>query len=140
MIVKAINKNGPNGITFSLFLYNSIREIGNAIKLPKNTDKVPSSGSRINPKTNIIFMSPPPKLSFFSSLFPINIIIYKIANKSIPVSTCFRAPRTPKLRIWIIIKYIEKKIRTSSGIIKYVISLTTTIINNDTIPKAINNS
>ena len=99
MNVSANSKNGPNGITLSLCFFNNINDVGKAMRLPIKIANVPSSGSSINPKTNIIFISPPPRLSFFNVLLPMIIIKYIIPNRNNPDNICFNAPSNPKFNI-----------------------------------------
>ncbi len=87
MQVKAIKRNGPKGIIFSLSLYKRNKEIGKAIKLPKKMENVPSKGSRMSPKTKSILTSPPPRLSFLNTFSPKTIIKYISPKRNMPLKT-----------------------------------------------------
>ena len=62
--IKLSNRNGPKGIKCSLLRTSNIRENGKAKALAKKMEITPKSGDRMRPKTNIILISPPPRLSF----------------------------------------------------------------------------
>ena len=115
--VNASNKNGPKGTKFFFLFHNIINEIGNAITLAIKITNNPKKGLSTKPTTNISFISPPPRLSFLNRKFPINITKYINPNKSNPDNIEESAATTPLLIAVTIMKYPEKKINTSSGII-----------------------
>ena len=114
--------------------------MGNARQLDRNILNIPREGVNISPTKNISFTSAPPNVSFLNILFPNIIIQYIKQNNKMPDNIENKNSFIPNKVSLITITKIEKNKVTSSGIIKYVTSLTITIIKNETIIRAIKSS
>lgn len=68
--IKTANKiKGPKGITCSFLKYRNNDGI-KAKRLDRKIENIPTIGCKTSPATNINFISPPPRLSFFKYKIP----------------------------------------------------------------------
>ena len=105
-------------------------------EIAKNIENNPLAGESTVPTKNISLISPPPRLSFLNILLPRSISKYIIENKCNIDSNPLPIPYPKKL---ISSNKIEDIIVTSSGIIKYLTSLTITITKKEDIIRDIQN-
>lgn len=113
----AIDKKGPNGISWLLFTFNNIKDIGKAIKADKKTDTSDNGKPKTKPNTASSLMSPPPIDSFLNKKSPnnfksnINTKAANACNNDIPTDSI------PFIKYLIKASIREKNINMLSGII-----------------------
>ena len=132
-----ILRNGPKGIILSFLNSKRNKAIGKAIKVAKKILQIAIGYPITSPIRNINLMSPPPKDSCLNIMSPTFLTRYIVANEPKPARTFRVVSYRPQSIISRIIIAKEAKIKTSSNIIIYSISLIIMVIKLDTKMRAI---